>query len=96
MPNRERRKSGIESPTFGRDADEGGDIYIMMQFCLLVTKNEHFFCWFSWVMKVVSWFFVGFHGFSRWFHGFSWFLVGFHGFSRWFRSVESSFAPKCT
>ena len=44
------------------------DIYIMMQFCLFVTKNEHFFCWFSWVIKVVSWFFmdlVGFHGFSR-------------------------------
>ena len=27
---------------------------------------------------------VGFHGFSRWFHGSSWFLVGFHVFSRWF------------
>ena len=44
------------------------DIYIMMQFCLFVTKNEHFFCWFSWVIKV--------------FYGFSWFLVSFHGFSK--------------
>ena len=34
------------------DDDFGdGDIYIMMQFCLFVTKNEHFL--------------VGFHGFSR-------------------------------
>ena len=24
---------------------------------------------------MVLWFLVGFHGFSRWFHGFSWFLV---------------------
>ena len=30
--------------------------------------------------KVVSWFLVGFHGFSRWLYGFSWFLVGFHSF----------------
>ena len=29
---------------------------------------------------VVSWFFVGFHRFSRWLYGFSWFLVGFHSF----------------
>ena len=29
---------------------------------------------------VVSWFFVGFHGFSRWLYGFSWLLVGFHSF----------------
>ena len=34
--------------------------------------------------NVVSWFLVGFHGFSMWFHGFSWFLVGFNSFSRWF------------
>ena len=33
------------------DVDDGDDIYIMMQFCLFVTKNEHFF--------------VGFHGLSR-------------------------------
>ena len=50
----------------GDDGDD--DIYIMMQFCLFVTKNEHFFCWFSWVIKV--------------FYGFSWFLVSFHGFSK--------------
>ena len=44
------------------------------------------------VFNVVSWFFswflVGFHGFSRWFHGFSWFLVGFPGFSRWFHGFS--------
>ena len=33
---------------------------------------------------VVSWFSVGFHVFSRWFHSSSWIWVGFHGFSRWF------------
>ena len=33
---------------------------------------------------VFSWFLVGFHGFSMWFHGFSWFLVGFNSFSRCF------------
>ena len=40
------------------------------------------FVWFPWFFKLVSWFLVGFRGFSRWFHGFSWFLVSFHGFSR--------------
>ena len=58
------------------------DIYIMMQFCLFVTKNEHFFCWFSWVIKVVSWFFMVFGWFPWFFKVVSWFLVGFHGFSR--------------
>ena len=28
------------------------------------------FGWFPWFFKVVSWFLVGFNGFSRWFHGF--------------------------
>ena len=46
------------------------------------------FGWFPWFLKVVSWFLLGFHGFSRWFYGFSWFLVGFHGFSRWFHGLS--------
>ena len=34
------------------------------------------FGWFPWVFEVVSWFSVGSHGFSRWFHDISWFLLG--------------------
>ena len=47
------------------------------------------FGWFQWFFKVVSWFLLGFHGFSRWFYGFSWFLVGFNGFPRWFHGFWS-------
>ena len=37
---------------------------------------------FQGAFMVFSWFLVGVHGFSWWFHGFSWFLVGFYGFLR--------------
>ena len=46
------------------------------------------FGWLPWFFKVVSWFLVGSHGFSRWFHGFSWFLIGFHGSSRLFHGLS--------
>ena len=49
----------------------------------------HGFCWFIWFFKVVSWFLVGFYGFSRWFHGFCWF-PWFFKVSRWIFIVLSS------
>ena len=48
------------------DDDDDDDIYIMMQFCLSVTKNHHF------LKRSVP----------NHESGFSWFLVGFHVFSR--------------
>ena len=57
------------------------------------------FGWFPLFFKVVSWFFmvlIGFHGFSRWFHGFmvfGWFPLfsgWFHGLS-WFLLVSMVF-----
>ena len=76
---------------------DGDDIYIMMQ-CLSVClsrKMSIFFVGFSWVIKVVSWFFMVFGWFSWFFKVVSWFwlvnmvfqgifvvLVGFNGFSR--------------
>ena len=37
------------------------------------------FGWFPWFFKVVLWFLVGFHGFSRWFHGFCLVSMVFQG-----------------
>ena len=54
---------------YDEDEKDDDDIYIMMQFCLSVTKNEHF------LKRSVC---------QPWFHGFLWVLVGFHGFSRQF------------
>ena len=37
------------------------------------------FCWFPWFFKVVSWFLLGVHGFSKLFHGFWLVSIVFQG-----------------
>ena len=74
-------------------------VFIGFQGFRLVSRWFHgflrFLVGFDGFVKLVSWFFMVFHGFwlvsmvfqvgfmvFGWFHDFSWFLVGFHGFSR--------------
>ena len=66
-----QKGDGDEGEDDDDEEDDDYDIYIMMQFCLFVTKNDHFLLgvscnhlifmvlgWFSWFFMVTGWFYM--------------------------------------
>ena len=47
------------------DNTESHDKYIMMKCVSVCNEKRALSGWFPWFFKIVSWFLVGFHGFSR-------------------------------